>query len=157
MVRAMLLDADMSEYFWPLAIQAAVYIKNRVPHKALPPDTSPYQLWHGVRPSLERLRPFGAHCVARIVGKDEPKFKPKGEVGRFVGYARNSKGFLFWHPPSRSVKPRRDLRFPLPPPPSFGQGGAVDSSQVKALWEQYNKELDFDDEVENVPCVQMYA
>ena len=35
MCRAMLIDADLSDFFWPLAAQAAVHIKNRVPHTAL--------------------------------------------------------------------------------------------------------------------------
>ena len=34
MARAMLIDANLSNYFWLFATQAAVHIKNRVPHSA---------------------------------------------------------------------------------------------------------------------------
>jgi hypothetical protein len=138
MIRALLADADFSDWFWPLAAQVASYIKNRVPHKALPPGKSPYELWTGVRPDLSRLRPFGAHCIARIVGGEttRSKFSPKGEAVRFVGYARNSKSFLVWDPVSRSVKTRRDLAFPAPAGPSIGHGGVVDSALLRAVWAQ---------------------
>jgi hypothetical protein len=137
MSRAMLLDADLSEWFWPLAVQSAVFIKNRIPHKALPQNTSPYELWFGTRPSLSRLRPFGAHCVSRIVGQDtsRSKFQPRGETGRFVGYPRNSKGYLFWHPESHTLKTRRDLDFLPPSGPSIGQGGVNCNPALRALWE----------------------
>lgn len=90
MTRVMLLDADLSEWFWPLATHTASYLKNRLPHRALPPYTSPYQLWFGCKPSLDNIRPFGAHCVAKIPPDYLPsKFAPRGELGRFVGYSKS--------------------------------------------------------------------
>jgi hypothetical protein len=152
MMRSLLADADLSDWFWPLAIQLAVYIKNRVPHRALPSNTSPYELWTHSRPTLDRLRPFGAHCVARIVGNERGKLAPRGEKGRFVGYARNSKGFLFWHPESRSVKVRRDLEFPSSAGPSIGQGGVVDSPLLRSIWD---RETPYEEE--DIAYVKSYA
>jgi hypothetical protein len=125
MCRSMLLDADLSDWFWPLAIQAAVHIKNRVPHKALPRHTSPYELWNNTKPSLEHLHPFGAHCVSCVIPvKSLTKFQPRGEYGRFMGYAKDSTGYLFWNPSSRTLRVRRDLNFfSSPPPLPIGNGG----------------------------------
>ena len=39
MTCAMLLDADLSSWFWPFAIQTAIHIKNCVPHSNLPTHT----------------------------------------------------------------------------------------------------------------------
>ena len=134
MARAMLLDAHLSEYFWPLAIQAAVFTKNRLPHHALPLNTSPYELYYGDKPDISLLRPFGAHCTARILRNKQPKFAPHAERGRFVGYPRNSAGYLFWHPDTRTVKVRRDLAFLSDSPqPSFGDK-SFDYSAYTPLW-----------------------
>jgi hypothetical protein len=153
MCRSMLLDADLSDWFWPLAIQAAVHIKNRVPHKALPRYTSPYELWNNAKPSLEHLRPFGAHCVSRIIPpKSLSKFQPRGEYGRFMGYAKDSTGYLFWNPSSRSLRVRRDLNFfPSPPPLTFGNGGGVYAQEntLNRAWDPATTEKLFPLDKEN--------
>lgn len=134
MVRAMLLDADMAEWFWPLALHAAIYIKNRLPHSAIPRHTSPYQLWFGTKPSLHHLRPFGAHCIAKILPASAlSKFQARGEAGRFVGYSKTAKGYLFWNPKSRSIQTRRELDFRADKP-TIGSGGLAVYDKLKSLW-----------------------
>lgn len=39
MARALLIDADLSDWFWPFAIQTTVHIKNRIPHSIYYPQT----------------------------------------------------------------------------------------------------------------------
>ena len=94
MARAMLLDADLSSWFWPFAIQTAVHIKNRAPHSNLPPHTTPYQFWHHEKPNLIYFRVFGTHCTSHILSDSLIKFQPRGESGHFLGYANNSKGYI---------------------------------------------------------------
>ena len=121
MMRAMLLDGDLPDYFWPLAATCGVHIKNRVPHSALPTHITPFTLWMNKKPDLSHLRPFGCHVTSRCLNSDSlNKVQPCGEPGRFVGYARDSKGYLIWFPKSRSILPRRDVVFhdmPAPQPP----------------------------------------
>lgn len=134
MIRAMLLDADLSDWFWPLALHAAVYTRNRLPHKALPPHSSPYQAWFGTKPTLSHLRPFGAPCVAKVLPASSlSKFQPRGESGRFVGYSKTAKGYLFWDPKSKSVKTKRELDFRIPNP-SIGSGGLAIYDKLKPIW-----------------------
>jgi hypothetical protein len=134
MIRAMLLDANLHDYFWIFAALVAVHIKNRVPHSALPPDITPFERWLKHKPSIAHLRPFGAYCTSRLVNPDNlTKFEPRGEHGRFLGYAADAKGYLFWHTESRSVKVRRDLTFHNPPKPTLGHG-RVDYSAYTPLW-----------------------
>jgi Integrase core domain len=116
MARAMLIDADLSNWFWPFAIQTAVHIKNRVPHSALPPHRTPFELWHHHKPNLSHLRPFGVRCTSRIIPNNTLlKFDPRGESGRFLGYARDAKGYLIWVPGpggrGGTLKARRDVIF----------------------------------------------
>jgi hypothetical protein len=123
MMRAMLVDSGLSFWFWPLAAQAAVHIKNRVPHSSLPPDSTPFQGWFKRKPDLSHLRPFGALVTTRKTNSDQlTKIAPRGEEGRLVGYARDAKGYLVWFPHSRTIRPRRDIQFHgfpnfLPSPP----------------------------------------
>ena len=113
MARAMLIDANLSDYFWLFATQAAVHIKNRVLHSALPPNKTPFELWHCYKPNLAHLCLFGVPCTARILSTTLSKFSPCGESGRFLGYAKDAKGYLVWIPNPNNhggtVKMRRDV------------------------------------------------
>lgn len=113
MTRAMLIDGNLPDFFWPLAAQAAMHIKNRLPHAALhDPTTTPFELWFKRKANLSHLRPFGATVTSRKTNSDDlPKLEPRGETGRFVGYARDAKGYLVWFPDSRAIRVRRDLVF----------------------------------------------
>ncbi len=42
MARAMLIDADLPDYFWPFAILCAIHIKCRVPHSGLAANETPF-------------------------------------------------------------------------------------------------------------------
>jgi hypothetical protein len=123
MSRAMLLDCGLSSWFWPLSTQAGVHIKNRVPHASIPTDSTPFQGWFNKKPDLSHLRPFGALVTSRKPNSDNlNKLALRGEEGRFVGYANDSKGYLIWFPESRAIRPRRDVVFHgfpkhLPSPP----------------------------------------
>jgi hypothetical protein len=136
MARAMLLDANLRDYFWPFAVLTASHIKQRVPHSSLPTGVTPFQLWFGHRPNLSHLRPFGTPCTTRIISSHLSKFDPRGESGRLLGYASDSKGYLIWvsNPDGSggSVKIRRDVTFhnlttPTPSPTL--------SPEYSPLWE----------------------
>jgi hypothetical protein len=51
----------MSVVFWGEAVVTAVYILNRSPTKTLNGMT-PYEAWHGRKPTVSHLRVFG--CLA---------------------------------------------------------------------------------------------
>jgi hypothetical protein len=143
MIRAMLVDADLPYYFWPLAAQTAAHIKNRVPHASLPSNKTPFELWMKRKPDLSHLRPFGSLVMACKGNSDSlNKVVAHGEEGRFVGYARDSCSYLVWLKERRVIRPRRDVTFhgfpkkfsvkdgdvvwqdlPLPMEPRFLKGG----------------------------------
>lgn len=131
MARAMLIDADLRDFFWPFAVLAAVHIKQRIPHSSLPSGITPFHLWFHRRPNLSHLRPFGTNCTTRVITSHLSKFQPRGETGRFLGYAKDAKGYFIWvtspNSTTGSLKVRRDVVFhdfpsssPSPPPsPSY--------------------------------------
>jgi hypothetical protein len=92
---------------------------------------------------LSHLRPFGSLVTARKGNSDSlNKVIARGEEGRFVGYARDSRSYLVWLKQRRVIRPRRDVTFhgfpkkfsvkdsdvvwqdlPLPMEPRFIEGG----------------------------------
>src|ERR1700761_3098626 len=123
MTRAMLVDCGLTVWFCSLATRVSGHIKNRGPHASLDAGRTPFQGWFKRKPDLAHLRPFGSLVTARKTDSTaQMKFASRGEEGRFVGYARDSKGYLIWFPHSRTVRPRRDVEFHgfpsfLPSPP----------------------------------------
>jgi hypothetical protein len=119
-MRAMLLDAGLPLYLWPLAAQAAVHINNRLPHSALPNNVTPFFHWFGVKPDISHFCPFGLLVTVRKPDSpDQNKVYMCSEEGRFVGYVRDSTGYLIYFPDSRSIRSRRDMDFhglPIPSP-----------------------------------------
>ena len=67
----------------------AVYIKNRLPHSALPTQQTPYEALKGEKPSIKHLQPFGRKCYVHIPEEARPsgsKLLPRAIEGRFLGY-----------------------------------------------------------------------
>jgi hypothetical protein len=119
-MHAMLLDAGLPLYFWPLAAQAAVHINNRLPHSALPNNVTPFFRWFGVKPDISHFRPFGSLVTAcKSESTDQNKVYMHGEEGQFLEYARDSAGYLIYFPESRTIHSRCDVDFhglPIPSP-----------------------------------------
>jgi hypothetical protein len=158
MARALLIDADLSDWFWPFAIQTAVHIKNRVPHSSLPPYKTPFELWFGYKPNLSHLRPFGSHCTARILSNTLSKFDSRGEPGRFLGYAKDAKGYLIWVPgPSGQggvIKTRRDVTFhDFPPQPTT----TASHHDLTPLWDDVTDRVYVDSSPLEHPSVPSYV
>ncbi|SRR5258708_3928968 len=98
MACTMLIDTDLRDFFWLFAVLIATHIKQRVPHVSLLPHTTPFELWYKCWPNLSHLHPFGTHCTVRIISNCLSKFDAQGKSGRFLGYARDAKGYLIWVP-----------------------------------------------------------
>ena len=112
-VRSMLHHANLSDSFWPLAVQAATYVKNRCPTVAVQHMT-PYQAWHGRRPDLHSLRVFG--CVAHLHIPEKSSERINKLTARSipcinVGYSLRSKAYLLYDPRTRRVHTSKDVTF----------------------------------------------
>jgi transposase InsO family protein len=91
MMRSILNQANMPfEGFWELALEAAVYIKNRLP-SATRNNTIPYETWTGQTSSINHIRPFG--CIIYCHLSDEQrqtKAVNKAIKCCLVGYKSNN-------------------------------------------------------------------
>jgi hypothetical protein len=85
--------SDLSVLFWGYALETAAFILNRVSSKSV--ETTPYELWHGKKPTLLFLRVWG--CEAYVKKLQPDKLKSKLEKCIFVGYQRETLGYTFYH------------------------------------------------------------
>ena len=97
---AKLIEANLPPSFWGLAALACVHEMNRA---RIHEKKTPYEHWHGERPSVKRLRIFG--CAAYVhVQKDQRRaLEAHTKKCIFVGYPSNRTGWMFWDQSSRKL------------------------------------------------------
>ncbi|CAM8968501.1 unnamed protein product [Rhodiola kirilowii] len=94
MVNAMLSYSGLNDGFWGEAMLTACYLLNRVPNNIS--NLTPYEIWHGKKPSLAHVKVWGCRAVVRL---PLPKIKTLGEKGVeciFIGYAQHSLAYRFY-------------------------------------------------------------
>lgn len=64
----MIHSRNMNEFLWAEAENTAVYVLNATGTSTVPNKT-PYELWHGVKASIEHLKSFGADVYKHIPDK----------------------------------------------------------------------------------------
>jgi transposase InsO family protein len=124
--RTMLHASGLPSSFWGEAVTTAAYIRNRCPTKAVD-GLTPYEGWHGKKPSVNHLRAFGCIAYAHIPEKQRNKLQPKALRCIMLGYSQTSKAYRLWNPATRKAFSCRDVIFhedELAYPPA-GQGGAT--------------------------------
>lgn len=107
--RSMLHAAQFPKFLWAEACKAAGYIRNRVPLQRLDWKT-PYELWHGQRPSVANLRIWGSKGEVFVEESKRDKFDRKTETGSLVGYG-HSKSYYMWLSGTMTIKLSRDVSF----------------------------------------------
>jgi transposase InsO family protein len=111
MVRGMINELPLA--LWSEAINTAVYIKNRIPHKAVK-ESTPYEVIHGNKPSIRHLQPFGRKCFVHIPEEKRPsgsKLLPRAVEGKFIGYSTSNRIFRIYIPSQHRVTETRQVRF----------------------------------------------
>jgi hypothetical protein len=81
-VRSMMSLSNLSISLWGYAFETGAFILNRAPSKSM--ETTPYELWHGKKPTLPFLRIWG--CEAYVKKLQPDKLKTKSEKCIFIGY-----------------------------------------------------------------------
>nr|GEY39029.1 retrovirus-related Pol polyprotein from transposon TNT 1-94 [Tanacetum cinerariifolium] len=84
------------------AVATACYTQNRSLIHTLHNKT-PYELVHDKKPNLSFLRVFGALCYLTNDSEDLGKLKTKADIGLFVGYAPNRKGYRIYNKRNRQI------------------------------------------------------
>ncbi|GJY29480.1 retrovirus-related pol polyprotein from transposon TNT 1-94 [Tanacetum coccineum] len=100
--RTMMIFYKAPLFLWAKAVVTASYTQNRSLIHTLHNKT-PYELVHDKKPDLSFLRIFGALCYPTNNNEDLGKLKAKANIGFFVGYAPNRKGYRIYNKRTRQI------------------------------------------------------
>lgn len=57
---------------------------------------TPFEMFWGIQPNLQHMRPFGSPAVVQIKSGNRNKLHGKGVECKLVGYSSNHKGYRLW-------------------------------------------------------------
>lgn len=106
----MLHNQNLYYSFWAEASNTVLYIQNRCPHSILE-NTTPEEVFTGVKPDLSHLRIFGCPVYIHIPKEKRTKLESSGKKGIFIGYSETSKGYRIYIPGQRTIEIGRDVIF----------------------------------------------
>ena len=107
--RAMLDGSNLPDNLWAEAVNYHVWIRNRVPTRALDDLKTPFEKATGNKPNLSTVHPWG--CKVWVKRLDVGKLEPRAEECRFVGIDNESKGYRVYWPGKNRVGIERDVYF----------------------------------------------
>ncbi|TXG57334.1 hypothetical protein EZV62_018647 [Acer yangbiense] len=71
---------------------------------------TPIEAWSRVKPAAKHLKTFGSICYTYIADAKRSKLDDKAEMGIFLGYASNSKGYRVFNLQTKRVIISRDIQ-----------------------------------------------
>ena len=110
MARCMVKSQFLPHAFWLEVVMCATYVLNWCPTKALESIT-PYEAWHGRKPSVAHLRVFGCLVYALVPVQHRRKLDDKAVKCIFVGYSSENKGYRLYHSQTKCILVSRDVVF----------------------------------------------
>jgi hypothetical protein len=108
MARSLLKSMGMPAKFWGEAVSTAVYLLNRAPTKSVKGMT-PYETWHGRKPSVHHLRTFGSTTRVKKIGPGQTKLADRSKQMVMIGYETGSKAYRLYDPETRKLVVARDV------------------------------------------------
>jgi dUTP pyrophosphatase len=102
MMQSLLHSANLGPEYWSWALLHAVYLKNRLPHRAT--NTTPYHAYTGQKPSIKKIRIFGCPIVARLPGKHPAKLDTHAKMGIFLGYTATEHNIYYQDCITKKIK-----------------------------------------------------
>ena len=110
MARCMVKSEALPHSFWLEAITCATYVLNKCPTKSLQSIT-PYEAWHGCKPSIAHLQVFGCLAYAIVPVQQCKKLDDKAMKCIFVGYSSKSRSYHLFHPQTKHILVSQDVIF----------------------------------------------
>nr|KYP36208.1 Copia protein [Cajanus cajan] len=96
MARCLIAEKKLPKCFWAEIVYTAVYLLNRIPTRVIQEKT-PIEAWNGVKPTAEHMKIFGSICYNHVATTKRSKLDDKVEMGIFLGYVANSKGYRVYN------------------------------------------------------------
>lgn len=99
--RTMLIFSKTPMFLWAEAIATACYTQSR--SLIHPLHNKPYELVHLRKPDRSFLCVFGALCYPTNDSEDLGKLRAKADIGVFLGYAPDRKGYRIYNKSTRQI------------------------------------------------------
>lgn len=118
--RAMLASRDVPKLLWADAVHTACYVRNLSPSTGR--DKTPWELFHGTKPDVSHLRPYGCNAYVLMPPRyRQGKMSPVAARGILVGYDHpdGNKAFRLFFPKSPlgttfKYHTSKDVQFDVP-------------------------------------------
>ncbi|GKB16995.1 retrovirus-related pol polyprotein from transposon TNT 1-94 [Tanacetum coccineum] len=108
--RTMLLFSKALMFLWAESVATACYTQNRsLIHTRH--NKTPYELVHDKKPDLKFLCVFGALCYPTNDNENLRKLRPTADIGIFIGYAPNQKGYRIYNKKTRRIMETIHVQF----------------------------------------------
>ena len=103
-------DNNIKPHTHLYTMNTAVHVINKTEPTRQDKKT-PYELWYGKPPNVEKFRVFGTECFAHIPAEKRRKLDKKASKGYLVGYLDDGRGYRVYVPTVRNVILSRDVIF----------------------------------------------
>ncbi|CAB0040793.1 unnamed protein product [Trichogramma brassicae] len=110
MARSMMIRSGVPDFLWAEAVNASVYILNRLP-TSKENNSTPFEAWWRKKPDLSHMKVFGTLAYAHIPKQFRKKFDGASEKTWLVGYEGDSSNYRLYKPSSRRVIVSRNVTF----------------------------------------------
>src|ERR1700733_13405567 len=108
-VRAIIAEAKLDKRLWMDLADTVVYLKNRSPTTAV--ATTPYELWHGMKPDLSHLRIIGSTAYVHVPKEKRVKLDTHSHKGIMIGYGGGTNQYKIWDLTRKDIVVSRDVVF----------------------------------------------
>lgn len=109
--RTMLLENNLNKCLWAEAVNTAIFTTNRTGSSRIKNKT-PYELWFNRNLyDINKFKKFGLNVAVHIPDQLRLKWDAKSEIGIFVGYGENTKGYRIYFPNKNIVSLKKDVIF----------------------------------------------
>ena len=108
-VRAIITEANLDKRLWMDLADTVVYLKNCSPTSAV--ATTPYELWHGVKPNLSHLRIIGSTSYVHVPKEKRTKLDTHSHKGIMIGYGGGTNQYKVWDLTRNDIVVSRDVVF----------------------------------------------
>ena len=142
---SMLWTAGVQVEFWALAAKASVYLLNRSPHSGIE-DSTPYEMWHKIKPHVGYIRTWGCRAWAAIPKERRKKFDTRSRECILVGFYDTENLYQLWDVNAKELIKRRDVIFHehVLGHPAIARAPSPPESQLDILGQSVLPEVEID-------------
>ena len=90
---AMITAAQLPLYYWGEAALTAAHLYNLTIMSTLPPNVTPFEVFHDQKPSVAYLWVWGVRCFAHVPTELQTKLGAKSVECLFMGYPPSGRGY----------------------------------------------------------------